>query len=53
MVRDGNLISALPNATVDFAMEVLVALELCERSRAELMARHLKGKFVIELYTTD
>jgi putative intracellular protease/amidase len=51
VVRDGNLVSALPNASVDFAMEVLVALGLYDRSRAELIARHLKGEFVIELYT--
>jgi hypothetical protein len=51
VVRDGNLISALPNASVDFAMEVLIALELYDRSRAELIARHLKGEFVTELYT--
>ena len=50
MVRDGNLISALPNYPVDFAMEILVALGLYDRHRAELMAEHLKGGYVEELY---
>lgn len=50
VVRDGNLISALPNYPVDFAMEILVALGLYDRHRAELMAEHLKGGYVEELY---
>jgi putative intracellular protease/amidase len=50
VVRDRNLITALPNAPVDFAMEVLVALGLYDRPRAGMVARHLKGGFVDELY---
>ena len=50
VVRDGNLISALPNYPVDFAMEILVALGLYDRQRADLMAEHLKGRYVEELY---
>ena len=49
-MRDGNLITALPNFPVDFAMEILVALGLYDRHRAELMAEHLKGAYVEELY---
>lgn len=50
VVRDGNLISVLLNFPVDFAMEILVALGLYDRHRAELMAAHLKGCYVEELY---
>ena len=31
-------------------MEILVALDLYDRHRAELMAEHLKGGYVEELY---
>lgn len=50
VVRDGNLISALPNAPVEFAMEILVAIGLYDRRRAELMGAHLKGGYVEQLY---
>lgn len=50
VVRDGTLISALPNAPVDFAMEILVAVGLYDRRRAALMGAHLKGGYVDELY---
>jgi putative intracellular protease/amidase len=50
VVRDGNLISALPNAPVEFAMEILVAVGLYDRRRAELMGAHLKGGYVEQLY---
>lgn len=50
VVRDQNVISALPNFPVDFAMEILVALGLYDRHRADLMAQHLKGGYVEELY---
>jgi hypothetical protein len=50
VVRDGNLISALPNFPVDFAMETLVTLGLYDRCRVELLAGHLKGDYVEELY---
>ncbi len=50
VVRDGNLITALPNFPVDFAMEILVAIGLYDRRRAELMGEHLKGGYVEELY---
>lgn len=50
VVRDGNLVSALPNAPVDFAMEILVAIGLYDRRRAELMGAHLKGGYVEQLY---
>ena len=50
VVRDGNLVSALPNAPVEFAMEILVAIGLYDRRRAELMGAHLKGGYVEQLY---
>lgn len=50
VVRDGNLVSALPNAPVEFAMEILVAIGLYDRRRAELMGAHLRGGYVEELY---
>jgi putative intracellular protease/amidase len=50
VVRDGNLISALPNAPVAFAMEILVAIGLYDRRRADLMGAHLRGEFVEQLY---
>jgi len=50
VVRDGTLVSALPNAPVEFAMEILVAIGLYDRRRAELMGAHLKGGYVEELY---
>jgi putative intracellular protease/amidase len=50
VVRDGNLVSALPNAPVEFAMEILVAVGLYDRRRAELMGAHLRGGYVEQLY---
>ena len=50
VVRDANLITALPNFPVEFAMEVLVAIGLYDRRRASLMGAHLKGGYVEELY---
>lgn len=53
VVRDGSLVSALPNAPIEFAMEVLVALDLYDRRRAELIGDHLRGGYVEQLYLED
>ena len=50
VVRDRNVITALPNASIDFAMEICIALDVYTMEKAELIAAHLKGNFVGELY---
>lgn len=50
VVRDGNLITALPNASIDFAMTVCVATGVYSQERAAQMARHLRGEHVTGLF---
>ncbi len=50
VVVDGPIITALPNATVEFALTVCQELGLYSSTDVELLARHLRGDFVAELH---
>lgn len=50
VVVDGRVITALPNATVAFAMTVCRELGLYTAEHASLLGRHLGGEYVAELY---
>ena len=50
VVRDANVITALPNASIGFALAVCEALGVYTAERASLLAAHLKGEFVEQLF---
>lgn len=50
VVVDGPVITALPNATIDFTTTVGHRLGLYSAEQAELLTRHLRGDFVEELH---
>ncbi len=50
VVRDERLITALPNATVDFTVAVLRSLELIDETNAHDLSRHLRGNHVPDLF---
>ncbi|MEM9653520.1 MAG: DJ-1/PfpI family protein [Actinomycetota bacterium] len=50
VVVDDRLVTALPNATVEFAMTVCRLLGLYSDDRADRVGRHLRGEYVAELY---
>jgi putative intracellular protease/amidase len=50
VVRDERLITALPNATVDFTVAVLQSLELIDETNAHNLSRHLRGNHVPDLF---
>ncbi len=53
VVVDGPIITALPNATIEFAVTVCVWLGLFGADEAERLARHLRGQLVAELDGRD
>jgi len=49
VVVDGPIITALPNATIEFATTVCRELDLYSPEEADQIARHLRGSLVTEL----
>ncbi len=49
VVVDGHVITALPNAAIEFATAVCVELGVYSAAEASLMVRHLRGEYVDEL----
>lgn len=50
VVVDGPIITALPNATIEFTTTVCHHLGLYDADRARHIGRHLRGEHVVELY---
>ena len=50
VVVDGRLVTALPNATVDFTVTVLETVGLVDGTRGDHLRTHLRGGFVAELH---
>ena len=50
VVVDGKLITALPNAVIDFTVTTLEQLDLIDAGYGALLRRHLGGEFVAELH---
>lgn len=50
VMKDRNVVTALSNGFVDFALEVTQLLGIHSRERAVLLAQHFRGAFVAELY---
>ena len=53
VVVDGRVITALPNATIEFAMTVCRQLGIYGTERAAQISRHLGGEYVEELYDNE
>jgi len=50
VVRDGNVVTALANGFVDFALEITQLLGIHTLERATLLGRHFRGAFIPGLY---
>ena len=50
VVHDENIVTALPNATAEFAVTIETALGLQSPDRTQLLTRHLQGQYVPELF---
>lgn len=50
VVVDGNLVTALPNAAIEFAMTVAQQVGVLTAERAAAIGRHLRGELVAELH---